>query len=366
MLSGSRRGGELARTHLGSAFLALLMVAVVGLGADRADATQGEMPAAAVVQSEVVYSDLADAGVHRDAVEALAADGVLDGTECAPGWFCPDAPLTRRTMAVWLVRMLDGDDPDTGGTTRFADVAEDDRWAAHIERLAELRVTRGCLIGPARFCPERAVTRGQMAAFLVRGFQLPPGPDTGFEDVAPGNVFRADIDALAAAGITRGCAVAPARYCPDRAVTRAEMASFLHRARSRVQAPTVHISWIDRVWGPATGCPLVTNVVCRGLLVELDGHWEPVPHWLVCVIDEEPVSAEIFQRGQAPAPGTWPPPHPRGHVTTCGDRLIWGGLSGRTPLFSAVHVIVGEVKSNTLRAERLWATARAVGPAMPT
>lgn len=275
-------------------------------------------------------------------MEALAADGVLDGTECAPGRFCPDAPLTRRTMAVWLVRVLDGGDPDTGGATRFADVAEDDRWAAHIERLAGLRVTRGCLIWPARFCPEGVVTRAQAAAFLVRAFSLPPGQDAGFEDVAPDSFFRDYIDALAAAGVTRGCAVAPALYCPDLTVTRAEMASFLHRARSRAQAPTVHIYWIDRVWGPATGCPLATNLVCRGLLVELDGNWEPVPHSLVCVVDEKPVSAE-----------TWRPPHPRVHVTTCGGRLIWGGLSGRTPLFGTMHVIVDGVKSNTLQAERL-------------
>jgi hypothetical protein len=43
-----------------------------------------------------------------------------------------------------------------------------------------------------------------------------------------GSIHEADIQALAATGITRGCA--PDLYCPDQSVTRAQMAAFLHRA----------------------------------------------------------------------------------------------------------------------------------------
>ena len=332
------------RLFLGTACSALLVVAGIGLGAGRAEAVQGETPTAAAVLSQGGYSDLVEAGVHRGAVEALAADGVFDGTECEPGRFCPDAPLTRRTMAVWLVRVLDGGDPDDSSSIRFADVGPGDPWAAHIERLAELSVTRGCSTWPARFCPERAVTRAEAAAFLVRGFNLPPGQDAGFEDVASGSVFRSYIDSLAAAGITRGCAIAPARFCPDRAVTRAEMASFLHRARS---APTVEISWVD------LRC-LVTDVICRGLLVQLDGEWAPAPdglgRWLECVVDGQAVTREVFTEGHTP--GSWPPPHPSAHITDCGGRLTWSGWGGQ-PSFNAVHVIVDGVRSDTLRAGRL-------------
>ena len=210
-----RRGRSLV-----PACLALLMIVALGVQPVWADTTQGETPTAAAVQSQGGYSDLAESGLHREAVEALAADGVFDGTACAPGRFCHDAPLTRRTMAVWLVRVLDGGDPDDSSSTRFGDVGPGQPWSAHIERLAELSVTRGCSTWPARFCPEHAVTRAQAAAFLVRGFNLPPGQDAGFEDVASGSDFRPDIDSLASAGITRGCAIAPARYCPDRAVTK--------------------------------------------------------------------------------------------------------------------------------------------------
>jgi hypothetical protein len=83
---------------------------------------------------------------------------------------------------------------------------------------------------PLRFCPDEAVTRAEMASFLVRALDLPSAESAGFADVGAGGVHAAAIDALSAAGITRGCLSEPLRFCPDEAVTRAEMASFLVRA----------------------------------------------------------------------------------------------------------------------------------------
>ena len=177
------------------------------------------------------FSDVSEGGVHSGAVDSLAAEGVFEGTECAPGEFCPGEPLLRWVMAVWLVRVLDGADPLSVGSSRFADVDASVWWAPFVERLAVLGVTKGCASGPLRFCPDEAVTRAQMASFLTRAFRLEAvaGP-AGFVDVG-GNAHFDDINALASAGITKGCATGPLRFCPDQAVTRAEMASFLNRAR---------------------------------------------------------------------------------------------------------------------------------------
>ena len=73
-----------------------------------------------------------------------------------------------------------------------------------------------------------------MATFLTRALDLPAASEpAGFTDVDPASVHAPNIDALAAAGITRGCAAstpeAPA-FCPDDPVTRAQMATFLTRA----------------------------------------------------------------------------------------------------------------------------------------
>ena len=106
----------------------------------------------------------------------------------------------------------------------------DSQFADSIRWLAATGVTKGC--NPPQnslFCPHDSVTRGQMAAFLVRALDLAPGRGT-FADTT-GHVFEADVAALAAAGITRGCdPPANSRFCPDDPVTRGQMAAFLVRA----------------------------------------------------------------------------------------------------------------------------------------
>jgi hypothetical protein len=59
--------------------------------------------------------------------------------------------------------------------------------------------------------------------------QISPAPAVAtFVDVPLGHPFFQFIEALAASGITIGCAVG--QYCPDQPVTRAQMAAFLARA----------------------------------------------------------------------------------------------------------------------------------------
>ena len=201
--------------------------AAVGVVLVLAAASHAVFGAAPAAQAQV--SDSGEAGVHRGAVEALDAAGILRGTGCTSHRLCPREPLPRWAMAVWLVRVLDGSDPPRSGGSRFADVESWRWWTPHVERLADLGITRGCRTGPARFCPERPVTRAQMASFLQRAFRLSPAPSAGFTDTHR-STHESAIDALAEAGITVGCSDAPSRYCPSAPVTRAQMASFLHRA----------------------------------------------------------------------------------------------------------------------------------------
>ena len=182
----------------------------------------------------------ADAGVHQPSIEALEEHipGIFDGTGCEQQQegLCPDEPLRRWEMAVWLVRVLDQQDPADRPAQRFEDVPADQWWAPYTDRLAELEVTIGCATQPPRYCPDQEVTRAQMATFLTRAFDLEPGPPAGFADTE-GNTHQANIDALAHARITAGCKTGPPRYCPDQAVTRAQMATFLARALGLIQIP---------------------------------------------------------------------------------------------------------------------------------
>ncbi|CAN5771354.1 PQQ-dependent sugar dehydrogenase [soil metagenome] len=109
---------------------------------------------------------------------------------------------------------------------QFVDIAGSPH-EADIDALVAFGITKGCDVD--RYCPEMGVTRGQMASFLVRTFLLPAGPDLFTDD--EDSVHEADINALAQAGITFGCE--PTKFCPDDVVTRAEMAAFLFRSYNR-------------------------------------------------------------------------------------------------------------------------------------
>ena len=70
-------------------------------------------------------------------------------------------------MAIWLIRILGGD-PPTVGDSRFDDIAQGQWWIRYVEALADRNITLGCDTNPPRYCPDRSVTRAQMASFLHR------------------------------------------------------------------------------------------------------------------------------------------------------------------------------------------------------
>jgi murein DD-endopeptidase MepM/ murein hydrolase activator NlpD len=112
----------------------------------------------------------------------------------------------------------------------FADVPVGHPFETSIRAVLASGITRGCSAAGTEFCPEHPVTRGQMAAFLTRALNLGAGDGTNFVD-DDGSVFEDAIERLAHAGLTRGCnPPANNRFCPDQAVTRGQMAAFLTRA----------------------------------------------------------------------------------------------------------------------------------------
>lgn len=170
-----------------------------------------------------------DGNVHEGSIEAIAAVGITVG--CNPpanDRYCPADSVTRGQMAAFLVRSLG---LGSVNDDYFSD-DDDSVFEDDINRLAAAGITRGC--NPPtndQFCPDRRVTRGQMAAFLVRGYGYTDdggGDRFGDDD---GSQFEGDIDRLATAGITLGCnPPANTQYCPDDPVRRDQMASFLARA----------------------------------------------------------------------------------------------------------------------------------------
>jgi hypothetical protein len=169
-----------------------------------------------------------DGSVHEGSIEAIAAEGLTVG--CNPPQsdrYCPGRTVTRGEMAAFLARAL------TLGATGDEFFSDDDGhlFENAINRLAEAGVTQGCN-PPAndRFCPDRVMTRGEMAAMLSRAFHYPTSDHDRFQD-DDGHLFENAINRLAAAGVSQGCnPPANDRFCPEGRMTRDQMATFLTRS----------------------------------------------------------------------------------------------------------------------------------------
>jgi hypothetical protein len=104
-------------------------------------------------------------------IEAFAQEGITAG--CSSENYCPDGIVTRAQMSVFLLRAIHGSNytPPSATGTMFTDVPASAFAAAWIEQLAREGISGGC--GNGSFCPNVPVSRAQMAIFLVKTFNLP-------------------------------------------------------------------------------------------------------------------------------------------------------------------------------------------------
>ena len=184
----------------------------------------------------VSFADVPSSHLFWPWIEALVEGGITGGCGANPPAYCPDAPVSRAQMAVFLLRAIHGpaEAPPAPTGTFFADVPATHPLAAWIEELTREGITGGCATSPPRYCPDVAVTRGQAAVLLLRakhGASYQPPPATGrFADVPAGHPSAPWIEELARTGVTGGCGGSPPQFCPGTAVTRGQLAVLLVRA----------------------------------------------------------------------------------------------------------------------------------------
>ena len=110
-----------------------------------------------------------EGSVHERNINDAAALGIIRGFQ--DGTYRPTAPVSRAQMATFLVNTLEEAGVAVPGTTM--DAFTDDESSVHednINRLAALDVVDG--EAPGIYNPERSVTRGTMAFFLTRTYEL--------------------------------------------------------------------------------------------------------------------------------------------------------------------------------------------------
>lgn len=120
------------------------------------------------------FADVPPSNQFYNFIDRLAVLQITLG--CQPGnppFYCPTVHVKREQMSAFILRGLGEFNPPPPASQMFGDVTPSNQFYNFIDRLAVLQITLGCQPGnPPLFCPNDNVTRGQMAAFLVRAFGL--------------------------------------------------------------------------------------------------------------------------------------------------------------------------------------------------
>jgi serine/threonine protein kinase len=170
-------------------------------------------------------------------IEALYAAKYTAGCSSNPLKFCPEDPVTRAQMAVFMLRVKYGADyvPPPGTGKVFADVPKTHWAVGWVEAFYAEGITTGCGVNPLIFCPDMEVTRAAFAVYILRtkyGTKYePPEASHFFTDVpVEGKEWMEPwIDQLYREDSAAACSADPLAFCPERSPTRAETAELLVR-----------------------------------------------------------------------------------------------------------------------------------------
>lgn len=176
-----------------------------------------------------VFGDVPAAHPFFPHTQVAAARGIVDSA--GPATFGVHDAGTRRMMAKAIVKAFDLSLSGLPVSPTFADVPAADPDFAYIEALSRSGITGGCATAPRRFCPDEPLTRAQMSVFVIRALALDSAsaPDEAyFHDVVPAAYYFSHVQLMRQYGITTGCA--SDAFCPDAGVTRGQIAVFVVRA----------------------------------------------------------------------------------------------------------------------------------------
>jgi len=169
-------------------------------------------------------------------INAIYAEGITVG--CGSGLYCPSNPVTRGQMAAFIVRSIYGEDFSYATTPYFGDVPSTHSLFKYVQKMKDAFITAAT----GTYDVDGTVTRGQMAAFIIRAIYSQYGVDSKgypysnenfeyrptpyFTDVSSTHVFFKYVQKMKDDGITAATGI----YDVDAPVTRDQMAAFLARA----------------------------------------------------------------------------------------------------------------------------------------
>ncbi|MBZ0155379.1 MAG: S-layer homology domain-containing protein [Alphaproteobacteria bacterium] len=168
------------------------------------------------------FGDVSTGSVYWPYIEAIYNNSITVG--CGSGNYCPSSSVTRGQMAAFITRSLYGEDFSYTLEPYFSDVPETNGYFKYVQKLKDAGITTVT----GTYLVDSEVTRGQMAAFIVRslyGEDFSYTLEPYFSDVPSDHNFFKYVQKLKDVAIT----VVTGTYGVDTVVTREQMAAFLAR-----------------------------------------------------------------------------------------------------------------------------------------
>ena len=169
------------------------------------------------------FTDVPSGAYYYDAVLWAVENGVTDGVTAT--LFAPDASCTRAQIVTFLWRAAGS--PEPVGTSAFTDVPASAYYAKAVAWAVENGITTGT--SDTTFSPDAPCTRGQSVTFLYRARKGAASASTIFTDVPAGAYYAAPVAWAVENDITNG--TGKTTFSPDVPCTRAEIVTFLYRAK---------------------------------------------------------------------------------------------------------------------------------------
>ena len=298
----------------GAMVASLLAVGASPAGAqsanDKADVTSVTSACVGDALGDHMFGDVSEGHAFGDAINCVAYYGITNGTGDG-SMYSPNQDVTRAEMAVFISRAAGVAGVDVGsGSGRFSDIGG--VWQEAQDAINAL-AGKGMIPAGGEFRPDDAITRAEMATFLV-GLMVQGAPNVwkdtqGVLSLSKGNKITTasawdwfgdarasvptendgEISALYELGVTKGASAAAVQnkyrppldtnYEPFGTVNRGEMAEFITRALAHTSARPEGVT--------AQFDPVTSNVVVS----MRDADYQPVPGEVVDVI-RIPTSSE--------------------------------------------------------------------------
>ena len=185
------------------------------------------------------FEDIADGAYYESAVAWMIRNEITTGCSQDPALFCPGRGLKRAEFVTFLWRASGKPAPSQAGSAVFADVPVG-HWADQaIGWAKQAEVTTGCAAATAttsaRFCLDRSVTRAEIATLLHRFVDEPASTGVHqFSDVGPGVYYSEPVAWTAEHMFIEGCSATT--FCPDQPADRATAATFIHGVATNPQS----------------------------------------------------------------------------------------------------------------------------------